>query len=89
MSITNVSNLVSFTANYSDKVDLTNITDNSKVPVDINLVEGSQNGPILGNTFDITTDTDLYLKATLPGSSIYNKTLGTYTGSVTINLSTN
>lgn len=89
ISIRHVSSVAPFTATYSNEIELTNVDDNSKVPVEIALLEGSKNGPVLGNTFDIKKDTDIYVRATLPASSSYQKTLGTYTGNVTINLKMN
>ena len=84
----NESKTTSFTATYPTTINLTNITDSTTVPMNIDLV-GEPGGSSLGNNFQITGNKIIYTKATLPGSSIYNKSIGTYTGSVTISISTN
>ena len=78
-----------FSINYPTTTNLINTTDGTSVPMNIDMLYGSVSGPSVGNNFNVPSSTNslnLYLKATLPGSSIYNKSSGTYTGSVTVNV---
>lgn len=90
--ITNNNNSNIFTISYPTAVNLTNAADNSKVPMNIDILNGSETGASVGNSLTLpagTTTKELYVKATLPGSSIYNKSLGTYSGTVKVDVSVN
>ncbi len=78
-----------FTATYPKIVNMVNSKDNSIVPLNIQLLKGSKTGTPLGTNFKLSSNTDIYVKATLPPSSITNKSTGIYSGSLRITIDYN
>ncbi len=78
-----------FTATYPKTVNMINSKDNSVVPLNIKLLKGSKTGIPLETNFQLSSDTDIYVKATLPPSSITNKSTGIYSGSLRITIDYN